>query len=56
MMMKFKSNKKQTSLCKYIIFGILTKYFDEDKKIYGNERYLPLQYWRKLIKKTIVKS
>lgn len=43
---------KQVSISKYVIFGIPTKYFDEDKKMYGNERYLPLQYWRKIIKKS----
>ena len=43
---------KQTSISEYVIFGIPTKYFDEDKKMYGNERYLPLRYWRKLIKKS----
>lgn len=42
---------KQTSISEYVIFGIPTKYFDEDKKMYGNERYLSLHYWRKLIKK-----
>ena len=43
---------KQVAISKYVIFGIPTKYFDEDKKMYGNERYLPLQYWRKIIKKS----
>lgn len=44
--------QKQLKICKYVIFGIPTKYFDEDKKMYGNERYLPLKYWRKLIEKS----
>ncbi len=43
---------KQTSISEYVIFGIPTKYFDEDKKMYGNERYLSLHYWRKIIKKS----
>lgn len=43
---------KQISISEYVIFGIPTKYFDEDKKMYGNERYLSLQYWRKIIKKS----
>lgn len=43
---------KQTSISEYVIFGIPTKYFDEDKKMYGNERYLPLKYWKSLIKKS----
>ena len=43
---------KQISISKYVIIGIPTKYFDEDKKMYGNERYLSLRYWRKLIEKS----
>lgn len=41
---------KQVSISNYVIFGIPTKYFDENKKMYGNERYLPIKYWRNLIK------
>lgn len=44
--------QKQISICNYVIIGIPTRYFDEDKKMYGNERYLPLNYWRDLIKKS----
>lgn len=43
---------KQISMCNTVIFGIPTKYFDENKKMYGNERYLPIKYWRKLIKQS----
>ena len=43
---------KQLSICDYVIFGIPTKYFDEKKKMYGNERYLRIKYWRELINKT----
>lgn len=43
---------KQLSISDYVIFGIPTKYFDEKKKMYGNERYLRIKYWRKLIDKT----
>ena len=43
---------KQTLISNIVIFGIPTKYFDEDKKMYGNERYLPIRYWRRLIKKS----
>ena len=43
---------KQLSFSRYVIFAIPTKYFDEDKKMYGNERYLPLRYWRGLIKQS----
>ena len=43
---------KQISMCNTVIFGIPTRYFDEDKKMYGNERYLSIRYWRNLIKKS----
>jgi len=46
---------KQISISETVMIGIPTKYFDEDKKMYGNERYLTLKCWRKLIKKRIVK-
>ena len=41
---------KQFEFSNYVIFGIPTKYFDEGKKMYGNERYLTIRQWRKLIK------
>lgn len=43
---------KQLELSKYVIFGIPTKYFDLKKKMYGNERYLSIKYWRSLIEKS----
>ncbi len=43
---------KQLSISNYVIFGIPTKYFDENKKMYGNERYLSIKYWRWLIAQT----
>ncbi len=43
---------KQLSMSDYVIFGIPTRYFDEKKKMYGNERYLRIRYWRVLIAKT----
>lgn len=43
---------KQLELSKYVIFGIPTKYFDPKKKMYGNERYLSIKYWRSLIEKS----
>lgn len=43
---------KQISISDYVIFGVPTKYFDEDKKMYGNERYLPLKHWRQIIKRS----
>ncbi len=46
---------KQFSFSQYIIFAVPTKYFDENKKMYGDERYLPLSYWRKIIKESNAK-
>lgn len=43
---------KQLVLSNYVIFGIPTKYFDENKKMYGNERYLKIRYWRNLIEQS----
>lgn len=43
---------KQLKLADYVIFGIPTKYFDPKKKMYGNERYLNIRYWKSLIKKS----
>ena len=43
---------KQLLLADYVIFGIPTKYFDEKKKMYGNERYLKIRYWKNLIKRS----
>lgn len=43
---------KQLALCDCVIFGIPARYFDENKKMYGNERYLRIKYWRDLIGKS----
>lgn len=43
---------KQLTISNYVIFGIPTKYFDEKKKMYGNERYLKIKYWKSLISKS----
>ncbi len=40
---------KQISISGIVIFGIPTKYFDENKKMYSNERYLSIKYWRCLV-------
>ncbi len=42
--------KKQMRIAKYVVFGIPTKYFRKEEAMYGDERYLPLSKWRKLIK------
>ena len=32
----------------YVFVGIPTKYFNESEKLYGNERFLEIKYWRNL--------
>ncbi len=46
---------KQFTFSQFVIFAIPTKYFDENKKMYGDERYLSLSYWRKIIKESNAK-
>lgn len=41
--------KQQLYISKTLIVGIPTKYFESKEAKYGNERVLPLSYWRKLI-------
>lgn len=38
----------QLKISKYVFVGIPTKYFNDNEKLYGNERFLNLNYWRKL--------
>lgn len=45
------SLKQQLYISKYVIVGIPTQFFNQDEALYGDERFLPLSYWRKLIKK-----
>ncbi len=46
---------KQLSFSQIVIFAIPTKYFDKNNKMYGDERYLHLSQWRKIIKKANAK-
>ena len=41
--------KKQLLISNTVIFGIPTKYFDQEEAMYGNERFMPLSKWRDLI-------
>lgn len=41
--------KYQLKISKYVFIGIPTKYFNETEKLYGNERFLKIKYWRKLL-------
>lgn len=47
-----KTIKQQLYISKTLIIGIPTKYFESKEAKYGNERVLPLSYWRNLIKKS----
>lgn len=41
--------KSQLKISKYVFVGIPTKYFNDNEKLYGNERFLKIKYWRKLL-------
>ena len=41
--------KEQFRISKTVVFGVPTNFFKEDEKIYGDERFLPIEYWRNLI-------
>ena len=43
--------KQQMEIANIVIFGIPTKYFNKEEAMYGNERYMKMTYWRKLIQK-----
>lgn len=40
--------KRQLDIAKYVIIGIPTIFFNQDEALYGDERFLPLEHWRKL--------
>ena len=41
---------QQMKVSKTVIFGIPTKYFNKEEAMYGDERYMDFDIWRKLIK------
>ena len=43
--------KLQLQIAKYVVVGIPTQFFDKKEALYGNERFLPLDYWKFLITK-----
>lgn len=45
-----KSLDQQMVIANIVIVGIPTKYFNQEEAMYGDERYLPFSYWRRLIK------
>lgn len=44
-----KTIKKQLKIANTVIVGIPTKYFDDNEAMYGDERFLKLKFWRKII-------
>lgn len=44
-----KTLKKQMKIANTVIVGIPTKYFNDDEAMYGDERFLKIKYWRKII-------
>lgn len=43
--------KQQMNIAKIVIFGIPTKYFNQEEAMYGDERYMNYKFWRNLINK-----
>lgn len=41
--------KQQMKISKIVIFGIPTKYFNQEEAMYGDERYMSYKFWRSLI-------
>lgn len=41
--------KQQMQVAKIVIFGIPTKYFNQEEAMYGDERYKNNKFWRNLI-------
>lgn len=46
------SLKNQMNISRYVVLGIPTQFFDKTEALYGDERFLPLEYWRYLITKS----
>ena len=44
--------QKQMYISKTVIVGIPTKYFDSKEAMYGDERFMELNFWREIIKKS----
>ena len=39
----------QLEISKYVMIGIPTKYFNENEKLYGNERFMSISEWKKIL-------
>lgn len=46
------SVRQQLNIAKKVIIVIPTKWFDDNEALHGDDRFLPLSYWRKLINKS----
>ena len=46
-----KTLEQQMKVAKIVIFGIPTKYFNQDEAMHGDERYMDFNFWRNIIKK-----
>ena len=44
--------KQQMTIARTVIFGIPTKYFNQEEAMYGDERYMDYKVWRNLIKES----
>ncbi len=44
--------KLQLNQARYVIVGIPTKFFNDNEALYGDERFLELNYWRNLFKES----
>lgn len=44
--------QKELKISNYVFLAIPTKYFNDNEKLYGNERFLSYKQWRKLIKES----
>ena len=42
--------KQQLDVSNTVIFGIPTKYFNQEEAMYGDERYMDFKIWRNYIK------
>ena len=45
----------QLEQAKYVIVGIPTTFFNQDEALHGDERFLEIDYWRELFKKSNAK-
>ena len=44
--------QQQIRISNYVLVGIPTQFFDKSEALHGDERFLPIDYWRYLITKS----